>query len=397
MKDKKELILNTLIEHKGLAYMIDLAEQIFHNPLFVYDMSGKILAKSSSEISSQVWDILLYNDCLKAEFLQITEQAGVIKQIVIQDEPVLAKFSYSPYRFMGCRIRDKNGAVGIVTLVEVNSFKDEDSSLIVTLCKMILFELLYRERTAMQITPYYGFLTDIIEGKVQELAIRERCKILKLKLPKRMALIGISFTSTHENSLSLYFFRENIMSLLPDCLCIIYDSGLLVIVDALYLKETIFNRIQSSFTNYEIKIRISRTFTDIRSLKNAFIEIKAIDSVCEKLSIDKTLTYYKEIQLYHFMELVSRENDLNQFCDPVLTVLEEYDKTNNANLYRSVEAYLEAGRSIQKAADKMSLHQNTLYYRLKKAEEVSGIDLSDENKCFNLQFSMRMKRMIISI
>ena len=100
MKDKKELILNTLIEHKGLAYMIDLAEQIFHNPLFVYDMSGKILAKSSSEISSQVWDILLYNDCLKAEFLQITEQAGVIKQIVIQDEPVLAKFSYSPYRFM---------------------------------------------------------------------------------------------------------------------------------------------------------------------------------------------------------------------------------------------------------------------------------------------------------
>ena len=60
MKDKKELILNTLIEHKGLAYMIDLAEQIFHNPLFVYDMSVKILAKSSSEISSQVWDILLY-------------------------------------------------------------------------------------------------------------------------------------------------------------------------------------------------------------------------------------------------------------------------------------------------------------------------------------------------
>lgn len=159
------------------------------------------------------------------------------------------------------------------------------------------------------------------------------------------------------------------MSLLPDCLCIIYDSGLLVIVDALYLKETIFNRIQSSFTNYEIKIRISRTFTDIRSLKNAFIEIKAIDSVCEKLSIDKTPTYYKEIQLYHFMELVSRENDLNQFCDPVLTVLEEYDKTNNANLYRSVEAYLEAGRSIQKAADKMSLHQNTLYYRLKKQKK----------------------------
>lgn len=397
MEDNKELIINSLLEHKGLAYMIDQAEQIFNNPIFVHDMSGKILAKSSSEMSSKVWEYSLYNDCLNADYFHITEQSGGINQIMTQDEPVLGKFSYSPHRFLGCRIRDKKGTVGIVTIVEINPFKDEDYFLIVTLCKIILFELFYKERTAMQTIPYFGLLTDIIEGKIQDFAIYERCKVLKLKLPSQMVLMEVVFSNLNENSLALYFFREHVMSLLPDCLCIIYDSRLLVVIDSTFVKKFLMDRIQASFTNYKIRIRISRTFVDICALKNAFVEIKAINSVCSRLNIDPITIHYNDVQLYHFMELVSRENDLEQFYDPDLAVLEGYDKTNNTNLYRSVEAYLEAGRNMQKAADKMSLHKNTLYYRLKKAEEISGINLNDENKCFNLQFSMRMKHMLTNI
>lgn len=42
----------------------------------------------------------------------------------------------------------------------------------------------------------------------------------------------------------------------------------------------------------------------------------------------------------------------------------------------------------------MNIHKNTLRYRLERAEELFDIDLTDENTCFNLQFSLRMYRMI---
>ena len=63
-------------------------------------------------------------------------------------------------------------------------------------------------------------------------------------------------------------------------------------------------------------------------------------------------------------------------------------------LKSSVEMYLESGRNIQKAAGKMNIHKNTLRYRLERAQELFDFDLSDENTCFNFQFSLRMRRMI---
>jgi DNA-binding PucR family transcriptional regulator len=94
------------------------------------------------------------------------------------------------------------------------------------------------------------------------------------------------------------------------------------------------------------------------------------------------------------MELASQGNDIEQFCRPEIRMMEEYDRKYNASLKESVEMYLESGRNVQQAAKKMNIHKNTLRYRLERAEELFDIDLTDENTCFNLQFSLRMYRMI---
>ena len=43
---KKETILNALIERKGLQYLTDIVSKVLNNPIFIYDVSGKFLAKS---------------------------------------------------------------------------------------------------------------------------------------------------------------------------------------------------------------------------------------------------------------------------------------------------------------------------------------------------------------
>jgi DNA-binding PucR family transcriptional regulator len=120
----------------------------------------------------------------------------------------------------------------------------------------------------------------------------------------------------------------------------------------------------------------------------------AIQRVYQKLEVDSLVIYYEDILLYHFMELASQGNDIEQFCRPEIRMMEEYDRKYNASLKESVEMYLESGRNVQQAAKKMNIHKNTLRYRLERAEELFDIDLTDENTCFNLQFSLRMYRMI---
>lgn len=125
----------------------------------------------------------------------------------------------------------------------------------------------------------------------------------------------------------------------------------------------------------------------------AYDQIKAIKRLRFKIGPKTDVIHYEEIASFHLFETTSRYVDIQSFCHPLLDKVQDYDHQNHTDLYQSIEAYLENGRNMQKAAISVHLHKNTLYYRLKRAEEYFGIDLSDENLCFHLQISFRMKHM----
>ncbi|MDK2942118.1 MAG: hypothetical protein PWP56_1631 [Acetobacterium sp.] len=390
--ERKDKILNALIDRRGLQHFTDLAAEVMSNPIFIYDVSGKILAKSQINGHQEIWEELLPQGYLNAEKAIITENSGVMKKLMEEDTPVLGKFSYSQFRFLGCRVRDKHGVVAIVTIIEKEALRSEDSDLLVIVCKSVLFELLYQERTAMQTIPYFRVLKDIIEETASISEIRERCRALRLDFPESMRLLGIKIYDNN-NTLSLFFLRETLLASVPSCHCIIYDESLIMIISEKHFSQSFLSIVQDIFSNYEIRIGVSTRFTDILDVKNAFQQMQAIQSVYQKLNLEKPLTFYEDILLYHFMELASKEHDLNKFCLPILKKIEEYDNVNGTLLKESLEAYLESGRNIQKAAERLYMHKNTLYYRLKRIEDFFNLDLNDENLCFNLQFSLRMKRM----
>ena len=391
--ERKDKILNALIDSRGLQYLTDLAAEVMNNPLFIHDVSGKILAKSQIQEHQEIWEALLPQGYLDSEKSIITENSGVMKKLMEDDIPVIGKFSYSPFRFLGCRICDRHGVVAFVTIVEKEAFSSEDSDLLVVVSKSVLFELLYRERSAKQTIPYFGLFKDIIEATASTSEIRERCRAMHLEFPESMRLLGIKIYDNKNRTLSLFFLRETLLASVPFCYCIIYDESLIITISEKHFSKSLLSKIQGIFSNYDIRIGVSTRFTDILEVKNAFQEMKAIQSVYQKLNLEKPLTFYEDILLYHFMELASKEYDLNRFCLPTLRKIEEYDNQNGTLLKQSLEAYLEAGRNIQKAADRLHTHKNTLYYRLKRIEDFFDLDLNDENLCFNLQFSLRMKRM----
>ena len=52
--------------------------------------------------------------------------------------------------------------------------------------------------------------------------------------------------------------------------------------------------------------------------------------------------------------------------------------------------HLECGASITKTAQSLFIHENTLRYRLKKIEKVSGLDLKDSKNCFKLALALHI-------
>jgi sugar diacid utilization regulator len=63
------------------------------------------------------------------------------------------------------------------------------------------------------------------------------------------------------------------------------------------------------------------------------------------------------------------------------------------DVLRSVETYLDLGCDVQRTSGELHLHRGTLYYRLDKAEKLSGLHLRDGNDRLSLHLGFKIARL----
>ncbi|MEQ6900825.1 helix-turn-helix domain-containing protein [Nocardioides sp. YIM 152588] len=73
-----------------------------------------------------------------------------------------------------------------------------------------------------------------------------------------------------------------------------------------------------------------------------------------------------------------------------LALLLEYDERNDSGLAETLDAWLDALGDVRAAAAALFIHPNTLRYRLRRLEEVSGLDLADPEQRFAASLQLRL-------
>jgi PucR family transcriptional regulator, purine catabolism regulatory protein len=82
---------------------------------------------------------------------------------------------------------------------------------------------------------------------------------------------------------------------------------------------------------------------------------------------------------------------LDAFASPLLSALEEHDELRGSDLIRTLDAYLRLRGALAQAADQLSIHRNTLSYRLGRIAELTGRDLNDPRSRFLLQVALHAR------
>ncbi len=93
--------------------------------------------------------------------------------------------------------------------------------------------------------------------------------------------------------------------------------------------------------------------------------------------------------LHHLPVGVRNNNRFSQ----ILSALEESDAGQRGDLLRTLEAYLDAGRNLQEAANRLFVHRNTLRQRLSRIAELCSVDLSDALTCLNLHVALKERKL----
>ena len=98
--------------------------------------------------------------------------------------------------------------------------------------------------------------------------------------------------------------------------------------------------------------------------------------------------------IYSVLAEVEDTGAVERFANDLLWALLEHDAQHNAELVSTLASYLEHGGNNASTATALSVHRNTLKYRLQRVQEISGHDLSDPDMLFNLQLAVRVLRML---
>jgi hypothetical protein len=76
--------------------------------------------------------------------------------------------------------------------------------------------------------------------------------------------------------------------------------------------------------------------------------------------------------------LNQQSEDIDQFIQEVFEPLQS-PKAQSSDLELTLRTYIAANRSISDTAERLHIHQNTLYHRIRKIEEALAVDLNDSN------------------
>lgn len=105
------------------------------------------------------------------------------------------------------------------------------------------------------------------------------------------------------------------------------------------------------------------------------------------------LTTLADSGAYGLLAPLRGTREARRMVEQLLGPLTLYDEQHGAALTQTLETYIACNGNVSVTAQKLSLHRNSLSYRLRRIEELSGLDLSESESRLLLTLALRLRRL----
>ena len=130
--------------------------------------------------------------------------------------------------------------------------------------------------------------------------------------------------------------------------------------------------LQNDLNEIEYTLNIGETCENISKLQKSFHETSKTNSVLEHINRKNEIVFYDEIGFYHMLMSYENTAPMQRFANEVLNPIIQYEKKAHTQLMETIWAYFECDCNLQRTADKLFSHKNTIKYRLQRVEQLTG-------------------------
>jgi sugar diacid utilization regulator len=152
--------------------------------------------------------------------------------------------------------------------------------------------------------------------------------------------------------------------------------------------------LESALPSYAVVVALSRPAGDPADLHRSAAEALLAANVAEARGLPALS--FEETGAYRLLLPAMSEDpaELGRFYDETIAPLVSYDEQYETELVRTLESFLDADGNVAKTSERLFTHRHTIRYRLDRAKELTGLDVSSTDGRERLSLGLKAMRVL---
>ena len=162
---------------------------------------------------------------------------------------------------------------------------------------------------------------------------------------------------------------------------------------SLALSRAFSAELQRKYPQSRVAIGLGQVARDVRGWRSSYRDAVQAMELAERLQSDSPL-YIGDLGVYQLILGLSDRDKLDGFCEQTLGSLLDYDRRQNADLVKTLEAYFNSHGNLSQTAQSLIVHRNTLLYRMNRITDIAAIDLNRPETRLSLHLALTIRRLL---
>lgn len=396
--ERPAALFHTIIQGRGLPYIIDIASELLGNPVMLGDNNHRLLAASDfKEVDDLPWMEYRNMGFTTYEYTQKYNFKQWIEKTVQSEKAVIGSLGEGyKYKRIFCIIRLEQRIVGHLAVLEYNrSFTDKDLEITEFIRDVIADEIKNNQTSGYQYDWLANrFISDLLQGNLTEPElITDRAKRLQWKLPDKKYLIIIKYKHYSETFSLISFIRESKLFKAANGELTFHDNNLILITGCSrtqYLTNEELRPLSDYLEQMHMIAGISQCFDEILEIPKAYEQALAAIRLGKKEEAMLNVYRYEDYGIYDMLDQIKKQKNLTDYCHPDILKLKEYDNSHKTDYLKSLYTYIVNMGNLAASADELYIHRNTMNYRLSKIQELITVDIHNRDCYMTLYFSYKI-------
>lgn len=397
-------LLAAHFSNQGLQYLVEEAANALHNPIVVVDTTYRYVAFHLGDLHVDDTQLARVMTEEIAHEIVPEEAVSYIRDSKIDSQIARKKGPYEEFNArLGCNTMTSAVMVHGVCLAHVmmmertHTFTDFDREVFARLTLFVGQELQKSEvwgPTNGELGSY--FLENLLNDRNASVAVtRRRMKALNFHPKPVLYVVCLHASGEGLSQMQCEHLAAQLQPVLHHSLYTRFHQHLVALISRDYdegLTPTSIDKLREIAALNELSVGVSNAFTSVTDARAAYDQARAaIRFGDQAASIDDQRIYrYCDYACQHMLDVAGRRMNLLSLCHPALLTLMDYDEAHGGELMETLFWYLQMAGSTARAASLLTLHKNTMLYRLGRIRELLGMDLASGEDLFELQVSFRL-------